>query len=177
MKKTVSILSVLAITLVFSGTTFAQVSSTVAASATVEQEITLTKNSDIAFGTVQQGTTPTLDPNGSNSSVGSSANIGDIDISASSSTSIVISWNSDAVLSDGTNSLSLSEDVDGRGDGTDDASGATDLSSGDSVTTDGSGKYYLYLGGSITVGSSQTTGTYNTSNSGGKPLTVEVNYQ
>lgn len=175
MKKAVSILSVLALTLVFSGNTFAQ---TVQASATVEQEITLTKNSDIAFGTVQQNTTATLDPNGSNSNVGSTANIGDIDINASSGTNIIVSWNSDAVLGDGSSAtMSLSEDVDGRGDGTDDASGASDLTSGNTVTTDSNGDYFLYLGGSISIASSQTTGSYSTSNSNGKPLTVEVQYE
>lgn len=177
MKKAISILSVLALTLVFSGISFAQTQS-VTATATVDSEISLTKNSDIAFGTISQNVTATLDPNGSNQNVGGGAGIGDIDISASSSTGITVSWNNDALLtdSDNTASMGLTADVDGSTTNND-AANSSDISNGGNVTTDGSGNFYLYIGGSITAAASQETDSYSTGNTGGKALTIEVNYQ
>lgn len=177
MKKAISILSVLALTLIFSGTTIAQ---TISATATVKSEISITNVTNMDFGNVGQNSNPTLDPNGSNSEVGATASIGDLDISAygGSQGDLVISWNTDVTLSDGTNTMALNEDVDGYTSDTPGSASDLTTSGGTTVTTDASGNYYLFFGGDITVqGSTNTpTGTYNTSNSGGIPLTVEVQY-
>jgi len=181
MKRTISLLSVLALVLAFSGNAFAQPSQDITATANVQSNISLSNSTNVKFAGVQQGTTPVLDPQGdATTDVGNGASIGSLDISAASSTQLIISWNTDATLGDGNSStMDYTADI-ASSQSSNDANNSTDITNGSAGTeteTDGTGNLYLYIGGQITVDGSQTSGSYSTANSNGTPLTVTVNYQ
>jgi len=178
MKRTFSLLSVLTFVLALSGSVFAQPSQAITATANVQAQINITKNNDIDFATIQQGSSPTIDPSGSNSDVGAGAKAGDLDITASSSTQLVISWTASPVLSDGSgNTMPYSPAVyaDTTGGSTTQITGNGSAAS--NTSTDTSGSLHLSVGGNLTVGASQTSGSYSTANTGGTPFSITVNYQ
>ncbi|TYP95666.1 protein of unknown function (DUF4402) [Fodinibius salinus] len=176
MKKTISLLSIMVFVLVLTGTSIAQV--TVDASTDIVQDLTLTNNSDLSFGQISNSQTADaiLDPQGNTTAnVGGTTSLGEVQITAAPSSSIVISFSSLNNLDDG-NSNTIGFTADYSGNTTNNAGGSTDLNTGSSntVTTHGtSGEYFIYYGGTLAGGDidGTPTGTYDGT------ITTTVNYE
>ena len=154
----IAILSVIAL-----GVNAQNESATVAASATVTTQLTITKNVDMNFGNIS-GTTDgpvKIDPKGSaHGYVGATVAVGKLTISAANSTSIKVIWPATIDLSNGTPADDMTLTLDVNGYTTDVPASSTDLTTPADVTTSGSGAYFIYVGGSLGALSSQTAGTY-----------------
>jgi hypothetical protein len=177
MKRSISLLSVLAFVLVFSGSAFAQNAPDITASADIVQDLSFTKNNDLSFGQISNSQTANavLDPNGTDSDVGNNTTYGEIEIAGAPSSSIIISFNNVTELSDGsTNTIGFTADYSGsKSSG---AAGSTDLNTGSSntVTTEASnGKYFIYYGGTLagTDINGTPTGTYEAT------ISTTINYE
>ncbi len=163
MKRTISILSVLAFVLAFSSNVFAQTE--VTASASIDAAVDATVDQNIDFGSLSssQNVDAVLDPTGTNSNVGTgSPQHGKVTVTASGSgaRTLNISWTATDLTDGSGNSLTYNEAI--YGNSSDTPSGATELSSGDTDDSDTSGNYYIYLGGALTGSSinNATGGTY-----------------
>ncbi len=160
-----------------------QANANIGASATVLTALTITKNTDVAFGNVGATTAGIvyLDPKGIATSnyVGASAGVGTFTIAGANTQSIKVGWPTNIDLTDGTNHLNYVLDVNGYTANTQASSGLLTLTSGYvSVTTSGTGGYFLWVGGqlggsgtSAAALSSQAATTYN----GTANFTVEYN--
>ncbi len=173
MKRSLSLLSVLAFVLAFSGSAFAQPD--ISASADIVADLTFSKNSDLSYGQLSTNQTADaiLDPNGTDSDVGSTTSYGELEITGSPSASIVITFDSNPDLSDGTNTIGFTPDH--SGNTTQDASGSSDLNStgSNTVSTNGSGKYWVFYGGTLSgtdIGS-VPTGSYTST------IQTTINYE
>lgn len=153
----------------------AQVQETAEVTATVQAELTLTKEADVSFGNISATSSPVLDPKGENHvDVGVNAHEGEFTIGGSNGSSVHVSYGSSYTLGDGTSeTITFTPDVDGH-EST--QSSATDIVSGTNVTLGGTGEYKLWIGGSLGTLTSQATGTYSTNASNGSgdfTLTIE----
>lgn len=155
MKRTISLLSILAFVLAFSGNAFAQEDVTVSAS--VVSPLSYTNTANLNFGQIPDnaGSDPAIVPGGTNVVVSDSASYGQIDVSGGANATILINFNSVPTnLSGGTGGpLGFTANFTGNTSGTptgsdDDLDESTSVDN--EVTLDGSGNYYIYYGGSIT---------------------------
>jgi hypothetical protein len=185
MKRTISLLSALAFVLAFSGSAFAQeVQDDIAVTANVQADLTLVKNNDVEFATIEQGGAPILDPQDTNTDdVGNGAALGVLKATASTGTQLIINWDASATLGNTTDSETLTFTPDISANSSNNAGSSTDVTEGTAnaaTETDGSsGELFIFIGGDLgTVGSSQTTGSYSTANGNGSgSFSVTVNYQ
>jgi hypothetical protein len=173
MKRSISLLSVLAFVLAFSGSVFGQQTKNVTASAQILSDITLTKNNDLNFGQIpnSQTTPATVDPNGATQyeNTGANAQYGEVLVESDPEVSLSISFNSLSELSEanGTGTISFTPEYDGN-PGDDAVNASDDLNSGGDVTTGTDGNYYIYLGGTL------AGGDINSANGGLYEGTIEV---
>jgi len=168
----------IAICIAFASTfTYAQ-SATVGVSASVNAALSITKNTDVSFGNVIQGTNGVIDPQGSaNSGLGAAYTLGKLTVSGTGTAGVVLTFSESSInLGDGVSAtMAFAPDV--AGYGSDTPASSTDINTGANVNLV-SGSYYLYVGGTLTVGASQTTGSYSSSASnGGGDISVSVAYQ
>ncbi|GEM_PF-6480563 len=134
---------------------------------TVLTDLTVTKNNDVNFGEVFTGVIPTLDPrsDGSNSDVGqsgTSAQVGDFQISGSDAVSVNLSFSAtQPSLTDGdgtdiqynvwlVGSSTSGQPQTNNAQTVFDYTTSTPTTNPD-VTLNGSGNYYLFLGGTLTA--------------------------
>jgi hypothetical protein len=149
---------------------------TVNASADVMTALTITKNTDVAFGNVSATTAGPvyLDPKGLSASnyVGSNAAVGTFTIAGAISQSIHLGWPASVTLTSGVNNLTYTLKVNGLNAATQASSTTLSLTGGYvDVTTSATGGYYLWVGGNIGQLSSQVAGSYT----GTANFTVEYN--
>lgn len=150
----------------------------VSASATVLTALTITKNTDVAFGKIGATTAGTVyldpaSPSTASTYVGTTAATGSLTVAGANSQSVRLTWPASISLSDGaSHTMTYTLKVNGLNASTQASSGTLTLTSGYcDVTTSASGGYYLWVGGNLGTLSSQATGTYtNTAN-----FTVEYN--
>lgn len=155
------------------GNIYAQTSADVSVSADVQAALTLTVAQNVNFGTIQQAAATLVEtstpgaPTGTN--LGAGAQLGVVDIAGSANGSTVITFG-DATLSDGAatpNTIAFTTTVQ-------DVTNIAGVTSGDTVTLNGTGDLQLQIGGSLAAPG--TTGTFNTTNTGGSPVTITVQY-
>jgi hypothetical protein len=182
MKKSLSLFSILALTFAFSGNAFAQ---DVKASATIVQSISYPSSGkqDMNFGQIvadQISNDPTLDPTGSSShDVGTSHQIGKLEIDASAGSSLNISFktangNKLENTDDNTKKLTFTPNYKGSSSSSPTTYDALSAGGSTGVTADGtSGKYYIFLGGNLDKSevSGADDGTYEGT------ITVTADYQ
>ena len=152
------------------GNVYAQTSADVTVSADVQAALALTVNQNVNFGTIQQAAA-SLDaasgdasaPDGTN--LGSNAQLGVVDITGTAGVDTVIDF-TNALLSDGTNTVAFTTNVQ-------DITNGASLTSGNTVTLTG-GAITLQIGGDLA--DPGTTGSFSTTNSGGSPVTITVQY-
>lgn len=141
-----------------------QANANVSASASVLTALTITKNTDVAFGNIGATTAGavTLDPKGvANNYVGSTWAVGTLTIGGANTQSIRLIWPASVSLTSGANTLTYTLAVNGLNANTQASSSLLTLTSGScSVTTSGTGAYYLWVGGNLGTLSSQATGNY-----------------
>ena len=170
-----SVLSIAMLVVLIAGSVQAQ-NANVGASATVLTALTLTKNTDVAFGNVGATTAGVvyLDPKGAASTyVGTSAAVGTLTVAGANSQSFRLTWPASLSLSDGaSHNITYTLKVNGLSANTQASSNTLTLTSGYyDATTSLSGGYYLWIGGDLGTLSSQTAGTYT----GSANFTVEYN--
>jgi hypothetical protein len=151
-------------------------SANVTATATVLTALTITKNTDVAFGNISATTAGTvyLDPKAAASTyVGTAAAVGTLTIAGSNSQSIRLGWPATLSLSDGaSHTMTYTLKVNGLNANTQASSTTLTLTGGySSVTTSASGGYFLWVGGDLGTLSSQATGSYTATGA----FTVEYN--
>jgi len=167
----------LSVIVIFSSYTYAQ-STTMPVSASVNAALSITKNTNVSFGNVVQGTNGVMDPQGSGSSgLGSGFTLGKLTIAGTGTAGITLTFSESSVnLGDGA-SATMAFTPDFSGNGSDASSGSADINTGENVNLV-SGAYYIYVGGTLTVGASQTAGSYSTgASNGGGDISVSVAYQ
>jgi Domain of unknown function (DUF4402) len=159
-------------------TSFAQLNANtnMGASATVLTALTITKNTDVAFGNIGATTAGQvyLDPKAAASTyVGTTATVGTLTIAGANSQSIRLTWPPTLSLSDGaSHTMTYTLKVNGLSANTQASSGTLTLTSGYyDATTSAGGAYYLWVGGDLGTLASQVTGTYT----GTANFTVEYN--
>lgn len=147
------------------------------ASATVLTALTITKNTDVAFGNIGATTAGQvyLDPKGLATStyIGTTAAVGTLTVAGANTQSIRLTWPVSLSLSDGaSHTMTYTLKVNGNAASSQSGSSTLTLGSGYSdVTTSGTGAYYLWVGGDLGTPSGQATGTYT----GTANFTVEYN--
>lgn len=176
MKRTISLLSVLAFVLAFSSNSFAQITAT----AEVLQEITYDNNgTEINFGTLQSNfTSATIDPAASSGDAGvNNATAARITVTGATSETVLVTDPGTIALTHGGTSpdeLNLDTEVTGEtGNVTDDRGGSA-LTGGNQLNLDGTGTGTLWIGGSLTPNDdgdgTLDTGIYETT------FTLTLNY-
>lgn len=143
------------------------------ASATVLAELTLVKNTDIAFGEVARGTTPALNPVSGAATAGAGLNssstaVGKFTLTGEGDANILVSWTKNDLDGPGADIVFAPSVSYGA---TDASFGGTIITSGSTQQIDAGGTNYFWVGGTITVASNQVAGTYE----GDFTLTVEYN--
>ncbi len=173
-------LAVLIVTSLVGSTALADVD--IEVSATLENPITETKQTDMAFGTIGVSPTGTGGPDevitleatsgtpvfnnlhGSAVDTLGTATVGNIEIASTATFQVDISYSASATLSDGSNTLTLDN--------------ITTNSTVSGYTHDGSvGTSNIYVGGDLTIPWDYVAGTYSTTNAGGSAITVTITYQ
>lgn len=136
-------------------------------SATVLSALTITKNSDLLFGGVYQGTTQSILPNGTPTyAAGSTQSAASLQISGAGSREVIMQFTGHTTLANGSNNLTVSYTstdavfVEGTagpsGGATWDPTSATHTDN-----LDATGVATVYLGGTVSPGSALATGTYS----------------
>jgi hypothetical protein len=118
--------------------------------------LTVTRNSDLTFGTVTQGATSSIASNSSNAAEFM------VYGAASTSTSVVITY--PAVLRNGSNTMTFNANVYPRTNTTSSYTTGTSLFTDYSTglaNTSSVGYLYVFIGGSVTTASSQASGSYS----------------
>lgn len=167
--KNLKTLSILAIFGLFASTSaFAQVSSTVTATAEVVTALTVNTSQNIDLGTINSGTASVIKANTNDGAVeanlGIGAQAGQVDVTGATGASVQVDF-TNATLNNGSDPLTFTTVV---------YTGSTAVSSGSTQTLTG-GAMQLDLGGSLAAPSG--TGTYDTSiGNSGSPITVTITY-
>ena len=153
----------------------------VSASAEILSALTLTKNTDINFGTLSASTPGAvfLDPTGAaNENTGVTTTVGKFTLLGSLGAEVKVSWpatiilQGDQALIDQITYQLLVHGNDEDAAGTSSSLGAQGVATTDDVTLDAtSGNYFLYVGGGFPALSAQATGIYT----GTANFTVEYN--
>ena len=174
MKKLLTKLLALVVVVSFAGLAHGQVNATADVTADVVTALAISNVSDVAFGNVEVGTTPVLEPQGTgHTDVGVTAAAGEFSVDGENGVGVTVDY-TDATLSDGSNTLAFTTQLSQSASG--DQGASADIASGGSITLDADG-YSLYVGGSLPDLTGATTGSYSTSNASGSPVTVTVTYQ
>lgn len=166
MKRLISLLSILVLLLAFNSQTYAQ--SNVEASVEVVKALSFNNPDQLKFGQILTGQTndATVDPNGTNSNVGGTAQAGKIAVTGSDTASVTIDFSTVSNLNDG-NSHNIGFTPDYDGNTADNMGAASDLTEGsvNTVTLSNTGKYYIYYGGVLNGSdiSSRSAGYYSAS--------------
>jgi hypothetical protein len=125
-------------------------------SANMNAVLTVTRNADLTFGTVTQGTTFSVASNSSNAA--------EFAIYGAAGTTMTIVITYPTILRNGSNTMTFTANVYPRTNTTSSyTSGTTiftDYSTG-TATTSSSGYLYLFVGGSVTTASAQPSGSYS----------------
>jgi hypothetical protein len=170
-----SAIMIVMLVILVAGNVQAQANATANASATVMTALTITKNTDVAFGNVGATTAGQvyLDPKGAASTyVGTTAAVGTLTIAGANSQSIHLGWPASVTLTSGVNTLTYTLKVNGLNANTQASSTTLSLTGGYcDVTTAATGGYYLWVGGNIGTLASQVAGAYT----GSANFTVEYN--
>jgi len=165
-------LSIFALFAVLTTSTFAQsdASADVGATATVFGTLTITVNDSLSFGGISTSASAAsvVPADGSaTTEAGAAATPASVSLAGTANASVSITY-SGATLSDG-DGTTVGVTVEAY-DGT-----TTDTDGAFAATLDGSGEFDFYLGGEADF-QGVAAGVYNTSNSGGSPIAVTVNY-
>ena len=142
---------------------------------TVQTALTLTKSQDVKFGAISATSSPVLDPKGVSTStdVGSTAQVGVFDITGANSANVIVNYDANVTLSDGTpaDDITFTPNVIGDKLSTNQSSAST-IINGAAVALDGTaGTFTLWVGGNLGTLSGQATGNYTGT------LNVNVYYQ
>ena len=165
--------------------THAQTNASVAvnASAKVMGNLSISKVADVAFGDISATTAGAvaLDPKGATSAyVGSAAAAGEVQVTCDAGASVRLTWPTSITLSDGASTpdlLTYTLNVYGYdGNGGQSSSSQLSLSSGYTSVSPTGTTYTLWIGGSLGKLTSQVTGTYNSTNTGGSSASFTVEY-
>ncbi len=152
-----------------------QANANVGVSATVLTALTITKNTDVAFGNVGATTAGTVyvDPKGvANTYVGTGWAVGTLTVAGANSQSIHLGWPASIPLTSGANTMTYTLKVNTLNANTQASSTTKTLTGGffDDATS-ATGGYFLWVGGDLGTLSSQATGAYT----GTANFTVEYN--
>ena len=140
------------------------------ATAIIIAPLSIVQNTAMVMGSIVPGTvlsTVTIDAAGAvtvpvgDATTSGASNAGVFDVTGQPTTAIASITFGAGTVSDGANTMTITPD-------SHDAGGAP--------TTDGAGLLSFNVGASLAVPAGQTAGTYNTTNVGGVPFTVTVNY-
>ncbi|HKJ44229.1 MAG TPA: DUF4402 domain-containing protein [Balneolales bacterium] len=171
---------IIATVLIVSGFTYSvKAQASVGVSANVLSQISLSKT-DVNFGTVQQGSSPVINPDpGAGTKftdIDAGGQVGEVIVSGSSETSVAISFDHSSAfnLTNGSNTLSYTPTIFADTSSTGGSTISSSLS-GFSHVTNTNGNFYVWIGGSLGSGTpaiptSQATGSYTGT------LTVTVSY-
>jgi Domain of unknown function (DUF4402) len=131
-------------------------SATANVSANMTTMLTVTRNSDLTFGTVTQGATSSVASNSSNAA--------EFMVYGAASTSTSVSITYPTVLKNGSNTMTFNANVYPRTNTTSSYTSGTslftDYSSG-TANTSSIGYLYIFVGGSVTTASNQASGSYS----------------
>ncbi|MFZ1977397.1 MAG: DUF4402 domain-containing protein [Bacteroidota bacterium] len=131
-------------------------SATANVSANMTTMLTVTRNSDLTFGTVTQGATSSVASNSSNAA--------EFMVYGAASTSTSVSITYPAALKNGSNTMTFNANVYPRTNTTSSYTSGTslftDYSSG-TANTSSIGYLYIFVGGSVTTASNQASGSYS----------------
>jgi len=165
MKRTISLLTVFAFVLAFSGSVFAQ--SYVTASTQIVTSIAVKDSTSLQFGQLQNNfsSNPSIAPDGTSSNTGTgTVQVGKATITGDPGVDFNVTVTAPSNLSNGTDNIPFTADFLGSQDNDATTTGDnTALTSGTQkkVTTNSSSNYYLFLGGSLTApGSTISSGKY-----------------
>jgi len=180
MKRTLTILMIMTMTLSFALAQDGELDATATVGVT---PLSFTANTDIAVGDVVKGTNGVIDPTTAlaHSGVSGTTTVGYIEITGEEGASIDLAFNSNATL-ENAQAATMDFAINAIGHATaQPASGGT-LTTGDDVALSGTlgnggtGTYKMWIGGTLTVGASQSPGLYSTATGSGVPFTVVVTY-
>jgi len=172
MKRLLTKLTLLLTVALFAGAVNAQVAATADVTADVVTALEITPVADVAFGNVELGTSPVLEPQGTGH-VATSGTAGEFTVAGENGAAITVTY-TDATLEDASaNSLSFTTQLSESSDGTQGTS--TDIASGGSITLDADG-WTLYVGGALDL-TGAVAGSYSTATGSGSPVQVTVAYQ
>jgi hypothetical protein len=144
----------------------------VTATCTVIGALTLTLDNNVDFGNVSATTAGTvyLDPTEqANTYCGATADAGEFTISGEASTGMTVTWPGSVVLSNGTDNLTYTLEVNGLDN--DNQTGSSEITSPASITSSATGFYYLWVGGDVGQLATQPAGSYTNT----ATFTVEYN--
>jgi hypothetical protein len=138
--------------LVASGTSvFAQVSTNATVSATVLTSLTLAKSTDVSFGQVVIGVTPTmLNITGVKTDCGATATIGKFLATGTATAQFIGTWTTPIVLAAGPKNLDFNPTVSQADDNVATAFGGAAYTSGNALTLPASGNKTFWIGGTLT---------------------------
>lgn len=125
--------------------------------ATVIQALAITKNQDLNFGRIAQGTTNTI-------AKADAADVAKFSITGEAGESVTITYTEITELDeDGAGTATLPYTQVASFNDSDDSSASTDMSGGTQSTTleATNGTLFVYLSGTVTPGASQTAGAYS----------------
>ncbi|SMO88745.1 hypothetical protein [Gracilimonas mengyeensis] len=175
MKTLKTILSAFALAAILSTGALAQ-QAIVNASANVLNVLQVS-GSDIVFGDVDNNTNAYIQAGFTGETASSNTGSdtpGAVSISqGANNTTVEIVWNTDVVLSDGTNTINFQPVLSHNSTEKAGAGGGTSKTA--SLSLDGSGEATISIGGSLSSAGA-IAGSYSTSNAGGTALTVTVSY-
>jgi len=160
--------------LIVTSVNFAQSDASATVDATVLANLTITKDTDINFGSISGTSTPILDPKDiSHTDVGTQYTVGVFSAGGSDGTQITVSYPATVVLGDGVAStITFTPNLFGHVDTQNSAVAVT----ANSQVSLGATGYKFWLGGNLGNLSGQTVGTYASDESNGDgnfTLTVE----
>lgn len=168
------LLIALALLFAFATPLFSQTSATAEVTATVQSELTLTKDVDINFGNLSATSTPILDPKDvAHTDVGQGYAIGEFTIGGSNGVGVNVSHDASVTIGDGTNTITYTPIIFGHED-TQSASSLI-LNGGDVVL--GATGYKLWVGGNLGTLTNQAVGVYTaTAGNGSGAFTITIEY-
>ncbi len=187
MKRSISLLSVLAFVLAFSGSVFGQ--DVVNTSATVVQDINYTKETDLDFGIFQTSfsSTATIDPQGNsdsnvNGTRGNDYNAGKVFISGANNQTVTVSLSQTSIQLNAENittndnftltPITMSHTTGQNGSN----GGGNTLSDGGEVGLDGSGDATVWIGGDLKANDDGGDGMDPDTYSNNSDLTLTIDY-
>lgn len=141
---------------------FAQTTADVSAEVIAPADVTLLD--DVQFGQIQQGATPTINPNtGDGTGVIDAVQVGrfSVDAGSAAETDLILNFDETVAIEGPGADITFTSNLVGDADEANQATAAT-RSTGDQVTSSAAGEFFIWLGGTLgTIPISQEPGAYS----------------